>query len=428
MKPKTDAAWDRWISTLPPAAKGTAPLHMIGNPTGFAIRQMPASRRYYLAFRFEGRSRLHPIGEFGAWNTARARAYAKELRQQIDRGHDPQAKKQERRQASDIRELAEMYKLENLPHKRPGSVRGDLLTLKNHILPRLGRRKLIDLRHGDVTAFHREVTERAGPIAGNHALQILRAMLNLALRHELVPTNVAVGVKQNAEVKRETYLTDTETLRLVRVLEDMGTVQSRALLLIVHSGCRKSEALRARWDQINMRKAVWSKPASAVKQNRIHTAPLPAPAMALLKSMHPKRLNDAWLFTSPRDHRQPLSQVEVAWKQAKKLARIDSGVRIHDLRHSFCSRLVNQNIDLFTIGKLVGHSSAVTTSRYSHLRMDVLKQAIGKSVISTERPDLDPQVRREAIAEVKASRSRQRHELKPAARRRAKREIPEAAE
>lgn len=52
--------------------------------------------------------------------------------------------------------------------------------------------------------------------------------------------------------------------------------------------------------------------------------------------------------------------------------------RLHDLRHSAASEMINQGVDLYTVGGVLGHKSAVSTARYAHLAVDRLREAVGK--------------------------------------------------
>ena len=53
-------------------------------------------------------------------------------------------------------------------------------------------------------------------------------------------------------------------------------------------------------------------------------------------------------------------------------------LHIHDLRHSAASAMINEGIDLYTVGAVLGHRSQQSTKRYSHLATDKLREAIGR--------------------------------------------------
>jgi integrase len=52
--------------------------------------------------------------------------------------------------------------------------------------------------------------------------------------------------------------------------------------------------------------------------------------------------------------------------------------RLHDLRHSAASEMINAGVDLYTVGGVLGHKSAVSTARYAHLATERLRGAVGK--------------------------------------------------
>lgn len=62
------------------------------------------------------------------------------------------------------------------------------------------------------------------------------------------------------------------------------------------------------------------------------------------------------------------------WASVCKAAGI-SGLRMHDLRHSFASMLVSSGLSLPTIGALLGHTQPSTTHRYAHLADNPLREA-----------------------------------------------------
>ena len=65
-----------------------------------------------------------------------------------------------------------------------------------------------------------------------------------------------------------------------------------------------------------------------------------------------------------------------AWNTARIRAGLPD-VRIHDLRHTFASTLVNQGVPLYEVQKLLGHAQIRTTERYAHLSQSKLQASAG---------------------------------------------------
>ena len=77
----------------------------------------------------------------------------------------------------------------------------------------------------------------------------------------------------------------------------------------------------------------------------------------------------------------PLSLSYWSLRKEFLVARSKAGmphIRIHDLRHSTASMLIQNGVDLYTVGKILGHSGPQTTARYAHLSTATLEQAMRK--------------------------------------------------
>jgi integrase len=76
----------------------------------------------------------------------------------------------------------------------------------------------------------------------------------------------------------------------------------------------------------------------------------------------------------------PLTAPKITVQRAWQVARAKVGlehVTLHDLRHSAASEMANAGVDLFTVGKVLGHRDSRSTARYSHLTAGTLANAVG---------------------------------------------------
>jgi len=79
------------------------------------------------------------------------------------------------------------------------------------------------------------------------------------------------------------------------------------------------------------------------------------------------------VFPNPKTGK-PYVSIFYSWNTARKQAGL-ADVRIHDLRHSFASFLVNAGRSLYEVQKILGHTQIKTTQRYAHLSQDTLIDA-----------------------------------------------------
>jgi integrase len=72
----------------------------------------------------------------------------------------------------------------------------------------------------------------------------------------------------------------------------------------------------------------------------------------------------------------PRSTLQRGWQRARRACSLEH-IRVHDLRHSAASEMINADVDLYTVGTVLGHKDPRSTKRYSHLQHGTLKAAIG---------------------------------------------------
>jgi integrase len=73
----------------------------------------------------------------------------------------------------------------------------------------------------------------------------------------------------------------------------------------------------------------------------------------------------------------PKITIQRAWERARAEVGLEH-VHFHDLRHSAASEMVNAGVDLYVVGKVLGHRDSRSTERYSHLTASTLADAVGR--------------------------------------------------
>ena len=368
---------DATVKRLPAPATGNK-ITYDGALPAFGVRVTAAGHRAFVLTYWNkaGRQRRYTIGSFPDWSVVGARKEARKLKREIDQGGDPLAEIEAERGAATVDDLIERFLEEHVSRKRPHTQYDYRNVLERHIRPALGRMKVAEVAWADIDALHRKITRAGRKTQANRVVAVASKMFSLAIRWKMRADNPARGVERNQERKRKRYLTPTELKRLIDALEAHDDQQAADIfLLCLFTGCRSGEAMSGRWDDIDLGAGTWTKPGSTTKQKTDHIVPLSAPAKQLLTVLR-KRTNSEWVFPadSAPGHRVT---VQKAWLVLCKAAKI-TGLRVHDLRHSFASQLVSGGGSLPLIGALLGHSNPVTTHRYAHLFDDPQRAAVEK--------------------------------------------------
>jgi len=320
-----------------------------------------------------GRERQFKIGPAAAIPLDQARRKARTILAEAILGADPQERRKELRQ---IPVLAKFVRERYLPHVKgyKRSWQTDETILRLHILPVFGRRP-VDQITSEAIADQLTRMREKGYASGttNRVLVLLRYMFNLGRKWKIpgMAENPTTGLNTAPDTHRDRFLTVDETERLIAAIEsDENQIAAQAILLLLLTGARRNEITHAKWEYVNLDKGALLVPLS--KSGRPRTIALSGKAMELLRAITPVPGNP-YIFPSPVT-RRPSPSLFFPWSRIRERARLP-GVRLHDLRHSFASFLVNQGISLYIVQGLLGHQHPRTTQRYAHLAQKTLLDA-----------------------------------------------------
>ncbi len=360
---------------------------------GFGLKVTPTGSKVYLVqYRIDGRkgrTRRVTIGRHGTLTPDQARREARRLLGEVATGRDPAEARAKARDDLTVAELCDLYLVEGVATKKPGTVEMDHSRVARHIKPLLGHRQLRSITRADIERFMQDVAagktacdEKTGPqgraiVTGGkgaavRALGLLGGIFTFAVDRGLRPDNPAHGIKRYPGRRKERFLSSVELERLGDALaagEREGEHPSAvaAIKLLALTGCRKSEILTLRWDHVDVVRSRLRLPDSKTGARVI---PLGATALELLASLHPLEGNP---YVLPGDKAGAhFAGLPKAWTRIRRRAGLDD-VRLHDLRHSFASVAVAGGDSLYLVGKLLGHQQSRTTEGYAHLADDPVR-------------------------------------------------------
>ena len=349
------------------------------------------------------------LGRYGATTPDEARSAAKRALGKVALGLDPAGEERDRRQALDVSSLIDDFMCQHVEAKRkPGTVIAHRAAL-DRLRKAHGSLKATSLTRSQVAAIHNRMSP--APYAANRFLAVVSKLFSWASARSLVPDNhpnPATRIERYREASRQRFLEIGELARLGDALMQAETIglqwetdetkanakhapkaESRvrlidpfaiaAIRLLILTGARLREILHAEWRSVDFERGLLNLPDSKVGGRPIF---LSAPAMAVLSAL-PRIDGNPYIVAGKGKRRSsedkglevaPRADLKKPWAAITKAADL-SGLRIHDLRHSYASVGAGASLGLPIIGRLLGHTQPSTTQRYSHLANDPVRQA-----------------------------------------------------
>jgi integrase len=209
----------------------------------------------------------------------------------------------------------------------------------------------------------------------NQKLTVLNRVFSPAVENGYLSQNPVAKVRRPREPeKRERVMTPSEEAAIREATEaDSARYYDLAdfFTLATNTGTRANEIVGLQFSEVDFVRREVNLPAERTKGGKPKTIPVNSVVLEVLERAESDRGRGGRVFPGEFTYQRASS----LWREACKAASV-TGLRIHDLRHTFASRLLEAGARETDINRLLGHSSLKMTARYTHSSEQSRRQAV----------------------------------------------------
>jgi integrase len=366
---------------------------------GYAPREKRIAFQY--RYKLDGRTRYYPCGTYiqGATESttlAEARSARDKARKLKDQGIDPlgeQRRLQTARRAKEqadalektVRGLFEDWERRYLKTQRKDAGALARQFLESDVLSHIGRVRARDVTRAQIVTVVDRITDRGAKRKANAVLSFLKQMFAWGLVRGVLEADPTHGLKREhaggEEKPRERNLSLAEIADLAKRLPNakLPPRVGAALWLLLATGARVGELVRADWCEFDLKGGTWTIPAERSKNGKPHIVHLSHFALGWLKRLREaspgtllfegrnagKPVSEKWIGKCIRD-RQRTKPLKGRSKKTGMLMLDGGGWRVHDLRRTMASRMGDLGTAPHVIEKCLNHTLEGILRVYQH--------------------------------------------------------------
>lgn len=287
-----------------------------------------------------------------------------------------------------------------LPSLAPTTQATYVNTYNKHIMPVLAAMPLKSVRHVNIQSVMNNVSDKSEALQHN-ILATMRRLFNTAMQNRLIEFNPCDGIKitprRDESSQEDDYRSLDDNQRELLVKAVRGTRAELFVNIGLWCGLRREETLGLKWDDVDwdnsvlyVRRTVTFPDNNPVESEKMKSksskreVPIPPPLMDLLKRANPEHKGAVTLVLHHKYEPQKevvlvshivsnthgctmsKSSFRKMWDKVQSLVPFEVGT--HMLRHTYCTWLYDNGIDLKTAKDLMGHSDIrITDKIYTHI-------------------------------------------------------------
>ncbi len=339
-------------------------------------------RVYYIVFKKDGKTVEEKAGKqyVDAMTPAKAAGIRADRIEgkRISRKEEREARKEEERIQRERPTLERIWHLYQEIHATNASIRTDSYNFTNH-LSCFAHKTPDELKTADIISLSRKlVAAKKSPQTVKHVIGQIRRLIRFAVKTGMCAMppldQLHFAMPKVDNVKTEN-LTFEQITALKKALDEEVDQNAAAFMrLALATGMRKGALMHLQWTDIDFESGFITLRGDVAKKGKTERIPLNATARAILLSIS-KTGGSLYVFPGKdggarKDFRRVARRVKI------KAGLPEDFRPLHGLRHTYASLLASSGkVDLYTLQKLLTHSSPQMTQRYAHLADEAMHKA-----------------------------------------------------
>jgi integrase len=328
-------------------------------PGLYLLVQPSGVKSWAVRYRHGGKTRKFTLGSYPAFDLKAAReAGAKALRV-VAEGRDPGIEREQARttipHSMDVivaRFIEQHCKRAN----RPRTIETTEQLLRKHVLPHWKGRSIDSITKRDVIAVVDHVVEGGAPVAANRALAAIHKLFNWCVARDIIAASPAHGVQPpTVEQPRDRVLSDSELREVWHAADKIGGPFGSLVKLLILTGARRDEVAKMAWDELDLKRKLWTLPRERVKNNRLHEVSLSRLALSIIEAT-PRTAGSSYVFTTNGKTAASGYSAHVRCLRALLPADMPSW-RLHDLRRTVATGMARLGVSLPVVERCLNHVS-----------------------------------------------------------------------
>ena len=283
-------------------------------------------------------------------------------------------------------EFAEEYKKYSKANKAPSSYKRDETSLRVHLIPVFGDKPLAQITARDMEAYkmNRKDKEGGNPATINRELACLKAMMKKAFFWGDIRYNP--GLQVTVFKEKPTIPEPLNEGQLLAFLD--ACIESKSpdlfpvVVCAVETGMRRGELFELKWNYVDLEDR-WITVRQS-KNNEFRKIPISDWLYDVLVAYKHRCCHIPFVFQTGK---QKYYNIRRNMKAASEQAGFEKPIHLHQLRHTFATRLRSKNVELGAIKELLGHKTWAMTERYARCTPEHLQDAIRRLDRSSPKSD-----------------------------------------